>query len=401
VEHSQTELRRALSDAESARRELEAADETKDRFLAILSHELRNPLASIASSAMVMTSAATADTLDSDRSRAVEVIVRQSSAMSALLDDLLDVSRLRLGRLAFDKRPTSISAVIQMAVESARPALLASNHQLTVHLPAHDLEVHADPQRLVQVAINLLTNAAKYTPPGGHIHISAELHGGEVVTTVIDDGIGMEPASIERMFDMFTQASQVGVSSTGGLGIGLALARSILDNHEGWIEAHSEGVGRGSRVQFGLPLLRANPGYNPTPPSPQGAGLPKTETPQCVLVVDDNPDAAWGMAKLLEIAGYRVLVADSAQRGLQLAEEHRPSVALLDIGMPDMDGRVLAQRLRATDWGRQALLVATTGWGQESDVRRSLEAGFDAHLVEPVSVPQLRQLINDHAARRG
>ncbi len=398
VERSRAELVRALADAESSRRELESADETKDRFLAILSHELRNPLASIASSAMVMTSC---DTVDSDRLRAAEVIVRQSGAMGALLDDLLDVSRLRLGRLSFDRRATSISGVIQNAVEAARPAMNAAGHQLSVHLPAHDLEVHADPKRLAQVVINLLTNAAKYTPAGGHVSISAELSDGEVVTTVTDDGIGMEPASIERMFDMFTQATQTGSANTGGLGIGLALARSILEHHDGWIDAKSDGAGRGSRFRFGLPLLRANPTYSPAPVLSEGTQLPRTQTPHGVLVVDDNPDAAWGLGKLLEIAGYRVLVADNGEQALALAAQHRPTAALLDIGMPDMDGRVLAQRLRATEWGRNALLVATTGWGKEDDIRRSLEAGFDAHLVKPVTISQLRRLIEDHIARRG
>uniref|UniRef100_UPI00403A0A85 PAS domain S-box protein n=1 Tax=Variovorax sp. BK018 TaxID=3450241 RepID=UPI00403A0A85 len=398
VERGRAELVRALADAESSRRELEAADETKDRFLAILSHELRNPLASIASSAMVMTST---DTADSDRLRAAEVIVRQSAAMGSLLDDLLDVSRLRLGRLSFDRRATSISGVIQNAVEAARPAMSAAGHQLSVHLPAHDLEVHADPKRLAQVVINLLTNAAKYTPAGGHVSISAELADGEVVTTVTDDGIGMEPASIERMFDMFTQASQAGAANTAGLGIGLALARSILEHHDGWIDAQSQGIGRGSRFRFGLPLLRANPTYSPAPALSEGAQLPRTGTPHGVLVVDDNPDAAWGLGKLLEIAGYRVLVADNGEEALALAAQHRPTVALLDIGMPGMDGRALAQRLRATEWGRNALLVATTGWGKEDDIRHSLEAGFDAHLVKPVTISQLRRLIDDHIARHG
>ncbi|HSV46164.1 MAG TPA: PAS domain S-box protein, partial [Ramlibacter sp.] len=402
LERSQAELVAALDTNMSHRKELEAADVAKDRFLAVLSHELRNPLASIASAAALM---GQSELDQGDRGHAGEVVRRQAAAVRALLDDLLDISRLRLGKLTLQQRPTGIAAVVRSGLETAAPVLEGLGHSAAVRLPANELEVHGDPLRLAQVVNNLVTNAAKYTPAGGHISVSAELADGQVVVTVEDDGIGMEPDQIDQMFDMFTQSSAALERAEGGLGIGLALARSIVELHGGWIKASSNGLGHGSRFTFGLPLLRTT-SARPEPvqivpanaPAPQPA--PQRGQGTQVLIADDNMDAAWGVAKLLELSGWRPLMASTGEEALKLAQEHQPAAMVLDIGMPDMDGHEVARRLRATPWGRDAVLVAATGWGQESDMRESLEAGFDAHLIKPIDVRQLQGVIEEHLGRR-
>ncbi|MDM0032187.1 CheR family methyltransferase [Variovorax sp. J22P271] len=398
AEQSQAELVEALRGNQSAFEALEAADAAKDRFLAVLSHELRNPLASIASAASVLDAAA--PDADADRTRAAEVVKRQSAAMAMLLDDLLDISRLRLGRLAMQLKPTDIGEVIDSAIEATRPTVQAADHQLLVQLPSNGLEVDADAGRLSQVVGNLIDNAAKYTPPGGHITVSADVVEDEVVVTVADDGIGMEPADIEEMFDMFTQASGTAGHSNGGLGIGLALSRSIVQLHGGHISARSAGPGKGSQFRFTLPLLRATTARDAM--HIHANATPRVTRPTgdaTVLVADDNADAAWGIAKLLEMSGFKVMVASNGIEALELALRHKPEVALLDIGMPDIDGHEVARRLRALD-NAQMVLIAATGWGQDADVRESLAAGFDAHLTKPVDVKHLRVLMAQQLARR-
>jgi len=398
IERSQAELMLALHDARASRDALEAADAAKDRFLAVLSHELRNPLNSIAAAARLLDVSSGSGT---ELQRAAEVVRRQAGAMSALLDELLDVSRLRLGRLSMQKRPVAISTVIESALEATHPIIDAAGHSLSMRLPANDLEVEGDPVRLAQVVNNLLSNAAKYTPPGGRIDVSAELTGNEVIVKVADNGIGMVPADIDRMFDMFSQAPEARERAGNGLGIGLALSRNIVELHGGWIRARSEGPGQGSEFQVGLPLLRVLGARE----SRGGAAAPEARRlvgDVLVLVADDNEDAAWGVAKLLEISGYRTVTAAGGRRALQLAAELRPAVVLLDVGMPDMDGHEVARRLRAMDGGQSLVLLAMTGWGQESDVRRSLQAGFDTHLTKPVDPDQVAKLIEDQLAlRRG
>ncbi|MDR6536579.1 PAS domain S-box protein [Variovorax soli] len=398
AERSQAELVQSLKDTEDARRALEAADAAKDRFLAILSHELRNPLASIASAAEILD---TDDTRHAERARATEVVRRQAAAMGALLDELLDISRLRLGRLEMQKRPTGISGVVESALEATRPIVDAAGHQLSVRLPANELEVDADPLRLAQVVSNLVSNAAKYTPPHGHIGVSAELSGDQVVVTVSDDGIGMDESEIESMFEMFSQAPRGRERGAGGLGIGLALSRSIVELHGGWIEATSPGPGQGSQFRFGVPLLRTTGPRQVAAAVAARASTMKPARPGSVsvLVADDNADAAWGIAKLLELAGYRVLMAGGGEEALRIALQDHPDVALIDIGMPDLDGHEVARRLRASEGAGKMLLLATTGWGQESDVRDTLAAGFDAHLTKPVDLAQLRKLIDEHRLR--
>lgn len=396
AERSKAELLEALQDNLSARRALEVADAAKDRFLAVLSHELRTPLASISSAAQVLEGPDT----DGDRNRAADVVRRQGAAMRELLNDLLDVSRLRLGRLALQRQAVRISAVVESALEATRPQIDAANHTLIVRLPVVELEVDADPVRLAQVISNLVSNAAKYTPAGGHISVSAELVENEVVVTVADDGIGMVPAEIDAMFDMFVQAPEARERIAGGLGIGLALSRSIVQLHGGWIHATSAGPGQGSRFRFGLPVFRATAlDAPPTPRQLVPLDVPPSRETK-ILVADDNRDAAWGLAKLLERAGYGVVIANGGLQAVELTRTHRPDVALLDIGMPDLDGHEVARQLRADVGNAEMMLIAATGWGQPRDIQDALNAGFDAHLTKPVDVETIRKLIDEHLLRR-
>ncbi|HZY16912.1 MAG TPA: PAS domain S-box protein [Ramlibacter sp.] len=401
LETSRAELQASLNETQAARRALEAADTAKDRFLAVLSHELRNPLASIASASELLMMAGLPEAA---REKAAEVVQRQARAMKVLLDELLDVSRLALGRLTLARRPVLLGAVIQSAVETTRPLVQAARHELVIDLPRQPIEVEADPLRLSQVVSNLVSNSAKYTPEGGRIVVSVEVFHDEVVITVADNGIGMDPAEIDRMFDLFSQGESAVNRSNGGLGIGLALARNIVELHGGWILASSAGVGQGSQLRVGLPLLRgtaAEPEPVEAPPVQQPVAAAPSSDGELILVADDNGDAAWGLAKLLELSGYRALLARSGEEALQVADQHRPAIALLDIGMPDISGHEVARRLRATDWGRHMVLIAATGWGQESDVQHSMEAGFDAHLTKPLNVGRIRSLIDELSKRRG
>ncbi|WP_332813117.1 PAS domain S-box protein [Ramlibacter sp.] len=400
IERSQAELRQALQETEQARRALEASDANKDRFLAVLSHELRNPLASIASASELLLMARLPE---SARQKAAEVVQRQARAMKALLDELLDVSRLTLGRLSMTRHPVAVAVVIQSALEATRPLVQAASHELVVHLPPPSVQVDGDPMRLAQVVSNLVTNAAKYTPESGRIDVSAEVFHDEVVIEVSDNGIGIDPSQIDRMFDLFSQGQGSLDRSNGGLGIGLALARNIVELHGGWIMASSAGLGQGCQVRVGLPLLRDAAGAASIAgePPPQQAPEPAAAAEgELILVADDNGDAAWGLAKLLELSGFRAVLARSGGEALQLAEQERPAVALLDIGMPDLSGHEVARRLRATDWGRAMILIAATGWGQDADVQQSMEAGFDAHLTKPLNVGRIRGLIEELSARR-
>jgi two-component system CheB/CheR fusion protein len=398
LEASQAELVQALADNQRARRELEAADAAKDRFLAVLSHELRNPLASIASASELLL---VPKLPEAALEKAAHVVQRQARAMKVLLDELLDVSRLTLGRMTLSRRPVSIAAVIQNALETTRPLVQAANHELTLSLPEGQIEVDADPLRLAQVVGNLVSNSAKYTPEGGRIQVSAEMLGDEVVITVEDNGIGMEPAEIDRMFDLFSQGEGMVNRANGGLGIGLALSRNIIEMHGGWILASSAGLGRGSQVRIGLPVLSHRAAPPPTPaPAVQAPTPASAAEGELVLVADDNGDAAWGMAKLLELSGFRAIMARGGEEALRLAEQHRPAIALLDIGMPDLSGHEVARRLRKLDWGRKMILIAATGWGQESDIQQSMAAGFDAHLTKPLNVSRIKSLL-DELGRRG
>ena len=396
LEHSRAELTTALAENECARRDLEQADAAKDRFLAVLSHELRNPLASIASAAELLRAAPAQ--VDAP-TRAAQVVQRQAAAMKVLLDDLLDVSRLRLGRLELRRTSVTLAAVVENALEATRPLVENARHILTVQLPVQQVHLEADLLRLGQVLSNLLSNAVKYTPEGGRIELHAEIVGPEVMLTVTDTGIGMEAGDIDRMFDMFSQAPEALDRASGGLGIGLALARSIVEMHGGWIRASSPGFGKGSQFKVGIPYRRAAMAPPAEPPLTEVAAKDST-VGLLVLIADDNADAGWGLAKLLELSGFRTLLAGGGQEAFRLAERERPAVVVLDIGMPDLSGHEVAQRMRAAAWGRDMVLIAATGWGQEADQLKSRQAGFDVHLTKPLDLRMLKDVIAEQLARR-
>ncbi|GKS96220.1 PAS domain S-box protein [Acidovorax sp. SUPP2825] len=395
LETSRAELVEALRQKEAAHSALEAADAAKDRFLAVLSHELRNPLASIRNAAEALQSGQLSDR---ERAQSSNILDRQSAAMKTLLDDLLDVSRLRLGRLTLHRRRILLSEVVDMAIETTKPAIEAGAHRLEVVLPHTPVVLDADPVRLSQVLSNLLANAAKYTPQGGHIGIRAHVDQRTAVIAVTDNGIGMEAGNIHSMFGMFVQETS-DLPGTRGLGIGLALVRSIVELHGGLVEGSSSGPGQGSTFTVRLPLAQAEP-LAPLPEPEPPAPLRKlSTTAPKVLVADDNADAAWSIATLLQISGCEVSTCSDGPAALEAARQAMPDVAVLDIGMPGMSGHEVARQMRALPGGEDVQLIALTGWGQEADRNAAAEAGFDAHMVKPVEVQKLVALIE--ARQRG
>jgi two-component system CheB/CheR fusion protein len=397
LEHTQADLMEALLANEKARAALQEADLAKDRFLAVLSHELRNPLASIDSAASLLLAA---QVEPADREAAAQVVRRQAQAMKSLMNDLLDVSRLTFGRLQLHRQLVLLGPIIDAALETTRPLLDAAGHTLKVELPPFPIQLDADALRLNQVLANLLTNAIKYTHPSGEIRLTVTLAGPQVLISVRDNGVGMEPGDIERMFDMFTQAERVVHGTNAGLGIGLALVRSIVELHGGSVQASSAGPDKGSELQVRLPASRAAAQVA----APDTASAAGPERSQCkrglILIADDNVDAGWGMAKLLELSGFATMRVPGGLDAVRECACQKPDVAILDIGMPDLDGHDVARQIRATDWGRQMVLIAATGWGQESDERKALEAGFDAHMTKPVDLRKLAALVDQLLEQR-
>jgi PAS domain S-box-containing protein len=385
-------LEQELKQSEEALRD---ADRRKDEFLALLAHELRNPLAPIRYS--LATNRKSGRTPEQQR-RAEEIIERQVTHMSRLLDDLLDVSRITRSTLELKRNPTELTSVIGSAIETARPILDAKKHTLSLDLPKHAVRLEADLVRLAQVFSNLLINAAKYTDPGGRIQLRAVREGTEIVVAIRDNGIGISADMIPRLFTMFSQAQAALGRAEGGLGIGLSLVRGLVTLHGGSVEARSDGPGTGSefivRLPIGTPPAETSDIEAAAEGLVAGAGLK-------VLVVDDNRDAADACATLLELSGHHVQIAYTGRRALELAETFRPHALLLDIGLPDVNGYQLAAKLRAAPWGRGIILIAVTGWGQEDDRRRAFEAGFDHHLTKPIAPESVESLLQSlHPALR-
>ncbi len=384
---------RTIGELKRAEEALREADRRKDEFLAVLAHELRNPLAPIRYAVAMARKGGRPET---ERLRAQAIIERQVEHMGRLLDDLLDVSRITRGTLILRRSTVDLAAVVAAAQESARPLIEARSHTLAVHLPAETLRLVADPMRLAQVLANLLVNAAKYTDPGGRIELEARRKGGELIIAVRDNGMGISAEMMPRVFTLFAQASPALERSEGGLGIGLALVRGLLELHGGSVSAHSGGLGQGSEFLVRLPI--GNPG--------DAAGVYETSVPARaaakplrVLVADDNRDSAETCAALLEASGHEVSVAHTGREAFDLACRLEPDVLLLDIGMPELNGYQLAQRIRGTSWGRRAMLIAITGWGQDQDKRRARAAGFDQHLTKPIDPSGLEALLHNGAAR--
>ena len=381
--------RRASIALENARlvRELKEADRRKDEFLAVLAHELRNPLAPVRNAIEILRSLPPPSP---QLQWTHDVIDRQVRQLSRLVDDLLDVSRITSGKIELRKERVELAAAVRIALESSRPVIERGGHELTVRVTPEPVWLDADLARLAQVLSNLVNNAAKYTRPGGHIWVTAERRGGEAVVCVRVNGIGIEPAMLARIFDMFTQAGTAGAHSQGGLGIGLTLARRLVELHGGRVEALSEGIGRGSEFVVHLPIA----------PAPDSAGTRREEpaAPRAkpasrrILVVDDHRDAADSLCMLLKSRGHDVRVAYDGIEAVGAAVTFRPDVVLLDIGLPKLSGNDAARRIREAH-GDGVTLVAVTGWGQDEDRRRAREAGFDHHLVKPVDLAAITRII--------
>ncbi|MBX9583697.1 MAG: response regulator [Gemmataceae bacterium] len=370
---------------------LREADRRKDEFLAMLAHELRNPLAPVRNGVALLR-AGGAD--PAAVARVGESMERQVGHLARLVDDLLDVSRIHLGKVELRPEEVDLAEVAATAVEAAAPLIDARRHTLTVSRPDPPVRLRADPARLAQVIGNLLNNAAKYTDPGGHITLTLGRDGGEAVIRVRDTGAGIAADMLPRVFDLFTQVDRTLDRSQGGLGVGLTLVRRLAELHGGWVRASSGGPGAGSEFEVRLPALAAGaakPGANGRP---RRAARPNYR----VLVVDDNADAADSLALLLELAGDTVRTAGSGPRALEVAGSFRPEVVLLDIGLPGMDGYEVARRLRGQPDGGRVLLVALTGYGRDDDRRRAAEAGFDHHLTKPADPAAVNHLLA--AARR-
>jgi PAS domain S-box-containing protein len=371
---------------------LRLADRRKDEFLALLAHELRNPLAPIRYA--LAANKKPGRTPEQCR-QAEEIIERQVMHMSRLLDDMLDISRITRGVLELKKTRAELTSIIGAAIETARPVLEEKHHTLALDLPSEPVQLEADVMRLAQVFSNLLINAAKYTDPGGRIQLRARPQANEVLVSVSDNGMGIPAEMLPRVFNMFFQSNAALARAEGGLGVGLSLVRGLVRLHGGSVEARSDGPGGGSEFVIRLPLSAGM--QNIVDAEADEAEQISVDTGLKILVVDDNRDAADTCAMLLEASGHHVQTAYTGRQALELARAFRPHALLLDIGLPDMDGYQLARQVRSKPWGRGVALVAVTGWGQEQDRQRAVAAGFDHHLVKPISAETVETLLHSLA----
>lgn len=387
VFHDVTTRRRA----ELALRE---ADRRKDEFLATLAHELRNPLAPIRQAALISKAPGATEV---QKRWSHDIIERQVRNMALLLDDLLDISRVTRGTLTLRIEETDLASMVDAAVEIARPLIDSKRHKLSIEIRNKHQRFNADPLRMAQVLANLLTNAAKYTDPQGHISLNADCESAQVVIRVADNGIGVSPESMPKIFGMFAQVSSSRDKSEGGLGIGLALTRGLIDLHGGSIEGRSAGVGRGSEFTVRFPKKARNIQSDPIP-APQPIAV---QSRLRILLADDNRDAAESLAALLEIDGHQVAVVHDGPAAIEAFAEIRPQWALLDIGMPGLNGYEVAKKIRLSHPDSAAKLVAITGWGQDDDKTRAIEAGFDYHLTKPLELERLTEIIRKPPAAAG
>lgn len=374
-----------VSDRKRAEDALREADRKKDDFIAMLAHELRNPLAPIRNGLQVIRLAAgDANTVSQVRS----MMDRQLSHMVRLIDDLLDVSRISLNKMELRTERVLLSDVLASAVETARPLIEKSGHTLSISLPPAPIVLDADLTRLAQVFSNLLTNSAKYTNLGGSIRLTAERIGAELVVAISDNGIGIPPESISKIFDMFSQVDRSVERSAGGLGIGLALVKGLVEMHGGSVSAHSPGRGLGSTFTVKLPLTELEPLQK------DGASQLENRSPgRRVLVVDDNEDSATSMAMMLRLLGDEVRTAHDGLAAVAAAEDFLPHVIFMDLGMPRLNGLEATRRIRQRPWGEEIKIVAMTGWGQDGDRERTRAAGCDGHLVKPVNFAELEKAL--------
>jgi PAS domain S-box-containing protein len=367
--------------------QLSEADRRKDEFLATLAHELRNPLAPMRN---VLQLLKLKDIADPQIIWARDVLERQMHHLTHLVDDLLEVSRITQGKLELSFQPVHLTEAMQVALEATEPLVKSFSHTLHVSWPTAPICLHADPIRLSQMIQNLVNNAAKYTPPGGHIWVGADLEDDQARIWVRDSGIGIPQENLSSIFEMFSQLASALERSQGGLGIGLSLVRGLTELHGGAITAHSGGPGLGSEFVIRLPAT-------PMPDVLPEAALPAPRPEQAgkrILVVDDNHDAAESLRLLLELQGHEVRLAGDGQAGLAMAQAFRPEVLLLDIGLPILNGYEVARLIRQEAWGQAMCLVALTGWGQAKDKKIAMEAGFDWHLTKPVNSADLEAILS-------
>ncbi|QDU27739.1 Autoinducer 2 sensor kinase/phosphatase LuxQ [Anatilimnocola aggregata] len=365
--------------------QLRDADRRKDEFLATLAHELRNPLAPIRNCLQVLRFAGADGTIEETRA----MMERQVTQLVRLVDDLLDMSRVTSGKLQLRRERVELKTVIDAAVETSRPTIEQFGHELAVVLPDEPISMNGDLTRLAQVVSNLLNNAAKYTHPGGQIRLAVRCENGMAVVAVTDNGIGIPPSMLTKVFDMFTQVDRALERTTGGLGIGLSLVKGLVEMHGGTIEVHSEGEGRGSEFTVRLPLVLSAVEKI----RPPVVDEPVKSTSRRILVADDNLDSAESLGRLLKLLGNDVSTAHDGLQAVDVAEAFRPDVILLDIGMPKLNGYEACCRIREQPWGKNTIVVAMTGWGQDEDKRRSQAAGFNQHLVKPVDFVALEKLL--------
>jgi PAS domain S-box-containing protein len=382
-----TERKRLEDNLRSLAADLSEADRRKDVFLAMLAHELRNPLAPLSNAVQVLRLAGADGNAVRSASGMVE---RQVRHMARLVDDLLDMSRITQGKIELRKERMELAPVLNQAVEAARDLCRGRDQELTVTVPGQAVHVDADPTRLAQVVGNLLNNASKFTDRGGHIQLALEREGDQAAIRVRDTGIGIAAEHLPRVFEMFTQVDTSLERSRDGLGIGLTLVKTLVEMHDGTVAVQSEGPGRGSEFVVRLPVLPE--AAEPRPTAPDGTPAPASR--RRILIVDDNEDGAESLAMLLKLGGHETHTARDGLEALSAAERLRPDVVLLDIGLPRLNGYEACRRIRQQPWGRDMVLVAVTGWGQQEDQRRSREAGFSAHLVKPLDMDVLKKLLD-------
>jgi PAS domain S-box-containing protein len=383
-----SKVARDITDRKRIDKALLEANQRKDQFIALLAHELRNPLAPLRNGLQVIRLAGT----DSNAiAQAREMMDRQLSHMVRLIDDLLDISRVSQNKMELRRSRVLLKDVISSAVETARPAIEEAGHDFTISLPPEPVYLDADPTRLAQVFSNLLNNSAKYTERGGRILLAAERQGGDVIVSVRDTGLGIPSNDLPRIFDMFSQVDRSIERATGGLGIGLALVKGLVEMHGGTVTAASAGQGKGSTFAVKLPVLEST--------AAPFVGVPSDNEPshagprRRILVVDDNRDSADSMAMMLTLMGNEVRTAHDGIEAIETAEEFRPKAILMDLGMPKLNGYDATQRIREQPWGHDMIIIAMTGWGQEADRTQSNAVGCDGHLVKPVNLSDLENLL--------